>query len=129
MQLLPVEGPESKVSISTVVQETRYRQRYLDLMTNPGVRDIFITRARIISYIRRYFDSRGFLEVNFPSSKKCYCMPAWSHVISSQLSIAAVPLLELLSSSLCTAFNTGGDAVHEHDRGRRDGAPLRDASQ
>lgn len=32
-------------------------------MTNLGVRDIFITRARIISYIRRYFDSRGFLEV------------------------------------------------------------------
>jgi lysyl-tRNA synthetase class II len=32
-------------------------------MTNPGVRDIFITRARIISYIRRYFDNRGFLEV------------------------------------------------------------------
>jgi aspartyl/asparaginyl-tRNA synthetase len=32
-------------------------------MTNPGVRDIFITRARIISYVRRYFDDRGFLEV------------------------------------------------------------------
>lgn len=43
-------------------QETRYRQRYLDLMTNPGVRDIFVARARIISYVRRYFDERGFLE-------------------------------------------------------------------
>lgn len=32
-------------------------------MTNSGVRNIFITRARIISYVRRYFDDRGFLEV------------------------------------------------------------------
>ncbi len=31
-------------------------------MTNPGVRDIFVARARIISYVRRYFDERGFLE-------------------------------------------------------------------
>jgi lysyl-tRNA synthetase, class II len=51
-------------------QETRYRQRYLDLMTNPGVRDIFVTRARIISYVRRYFDDRGFLEV-LPCTPVC----------------------------------------------------------
>lgn len=44
-------------------QETRYRQRYLDLMMNGNVRGIFETRARIISFIRRFFDTRGFLEV------------------------------------------------------------------
>lgn len=47
-------------------QETRYRQRYLDLMLNPEVREIFKTRARIISYIRKFLDNFGFLEVETP---------------------------------------------------------------
>jgi lysyl-tRNA synthetase class 2 len=46
--------------------ETRYRQRYLDLMSNPEVRDLFVTRSRIISSIRRFLDGRGFLEVETP---------------------------------------------------------------
>jgi lysyl-tRNA synthetase class 2 len=46
--------------------EVRYRQRYLDLMSNPEARDIFITRSRAISGIRRFLDSRGFLEVETP---------------------------------------------------------------
>jgi tRNA synthetases class II (D, K and N) len=56
------------------MQETRYRQRYVDLLVNPHVRDIFYTRARIISFIRRYFDERGFLEVrtSSPSSVDRY---------------------------------------------------------
>jgi aspartyl/asparaginyl-tRNA synthetase len=48
------------------LQETRYRQRYLDLMCNTHVRDIFKTRARIIQYVRRFLDDRGFLEVETP---------------------------------------------------------------
>ncbi|XP_020088778.1 lysine--tRNA ligase isoform X2 [Ananas comosus] len=47
-------------------QETRYRQRYLDLMLNHEVRQIFRTRARIISYIRSFLDNLGFLEVETP---------------------------------------------------------------
>ncbi|GAB2291256.1 hypothetical protein Dimus_025513 [Dionaea muscipula] len=47
-------------------QETRYRQRYLDLMLNLEVRQIFNTRAKIISYIRRFLDSLDFLEVETP---------------------------------------------------------------
>ncbi|KAK6132031.1 hypothetical protein DH2020_034224 [Rehmannia glutinosa] len=47
-------------------QETRYRQRYLDLMLNMEVREIFKTRAKIISYIRHYLDERDFLEVETP---------------------------------------------------------------
>ncbi|XP_053663260.1 lysine--tRNA ligase-like [Anopheles marshallii] len=47
-------------------KETRYRQRYLDLMLNNNVRSIFVTRARIISYIRQFLDSFGFLEVETP---------------------------------------------------------------
>jgi lysyl-tRNA synthetase class 2 len=45
------------------LQETRFRQRYLDTIVNPHVRDTFIMRARIIQYVRRYLDERGFLEV------------------------------------------------------------------
>ncbi|XP_035919176.1 lysine--tRNA ligase isoform X2 [Anopheles stephensi] len=47
-------------------KETRFRQRYLDLMLNNNVRNIFVTRALIISYVRRFFDSLGFLEVETP---------------------------------------------------------------
>lgn len=47
-------------------KETRYRQRYLDLIINEHVRDKFVTRAKIITYIRRFFDSLGFLEIETP---------------------------------------------------------------
>ena len=46
--------------------EQRYRQRYLDLIVNPQVRDIFIKRARIISTMREYLDAKGYLEVETP---------------------------------------------------------------
>ena len=46
--------------------EVRFRQRYLDLLANPDVRDIFITRTRTISAIRRFLDQRGYLEVETP---------------------------------------------------------------
>ncbi|QOC21172.1 lysine--tRNA ligase [Wenzhouxiangella sp. AB-CW3] len=47
-------------------QETRYRQRYVDLIVNPDVRETFVRRSLIVRSIRRYFDSRGFLEVETP---------------------------------------------------------------
>ncbi|HEY8420843.1 MAG TPA: lysine--tRNA ligase [Thermoclostridium sp.] len=46
--------------------DTRYRQRYLDLIVNPEVRKTFIMRSKIISAIRNFLDSRGFLEVETP---------------------------------------------------------------
>jgi lysyl-tRNA synthetase, class II len=46
--------------------EMRYRQRYVDLTVNPEVKDVFITRSRIISTMRRYFDDNGWLEVETP---------------------------------------------------------------
>ena len=47
-------------------QDTRYRQRYTDLICNPEVKDTFIKRSQIISSIRRYLDGRGFMEVETP---------------------------------------------------------------
>lgn len=46
--------------------EIRYRQRYLDLMANPEVRETFVTRSKIISGIRRFLDAQGYLEVETP---------------------------------------------------------------
>ncbi|MCA9665401.1 MAG: lysine--tRNA ligase [Myxococcales bacterium] len=47
-------------------QETRYRQRYVDLVANPEVAEVFRTRTRVIKGMRRYFDEHGFLEVETP---------------------------------------------------------------
>lgn len=46
--------------------EIRYRQRYVDMIANPGVRDVFIKRSQIVSMIRRFLDDRKFLEVETP---------------------------------------------------------------
>ena len=46
--------------------DTRYRQRYLDLIVNPEVKDTFVKRSRIISTIRRWLDDQGFIEVETP---------------------------------------------------------------
>jgi lysyl-tRNA synthetase class 2 len=60
--LLPL--PEKWHGLTDV--ETRYRQRYLDLIVNPESRQVFETRARVISALRRFLESRGFLEVETP---------------------------------------------------------------
>ena len=46
--------------------ETRYRQRYLDLIVNPDARQVFQTRSRVLSSIRHFLDGRGYLEVETP---------------------------------------------------------------
>jgi len=46
--------------------ETRYRQRYVDLVVNPEVREIFLLRSRIVAALRAFLDARGFLEVETP---------------------------------------------------------------
>ena len=52
--------------------ETRYRQRYLDLIANPEVRKVFVTRARIIASLRRQLEARGFVEVETPMMQPLY---------------------------------------------------------
>lgn len=46
--------------------DLRYRQRYVDLIVNPDVKNTFVLRSKIITAMRKYFDSRGFLEVDTP---------------------------------------------------------------
>ena len=52
--------------------EERYRQRYADLAVNPDVRDVFRTRAKVISALRRYFEDHDFLEVETPILQPLY---------------------------------------------------------
>ena len=52
--------------------ETRYRQRYLDLISNPEVRKVFVTRGKIVSSLRRQLDAHGFLEVETPMMQSLY---------------------------------------------------------
>lgn len=56
--------PEKFHGLTNVDQ--RYRQRYVDLITNPESKDTFIKRSKIISTIRRFLDSQGFMEVETP---------------------------------------------------------------
>jgi lysyl-tRNA synthetase class 2 len=53
-------------------KELRYRRRYIDLIVNPQIRDVFVKRAKIISTIRRFFDERGYLEVETPILQPIY---------------------------------------------------------
>mmetsp|Transcript_5772 Transcript_5772/g.17215 ORF Transcript_5772/g.17215 Transcript_5772/m.17215 type:complete len:603 (-) Transcript_5772:1451-3259(-) len=58
LRMLPILGVKD--------QEVRYRQRYLDLIFNQESRKTFVTRSKIISFLRNFLDSRGFLEVETP---------------------------------------------------------------
>src|SRR5438128_7374794 len=52
--------------------ETRFRQRYLDLIANPETRKVFVVRARIVSSMRRQLEQRGFVEVETPMMQPLY---------------------------------------------------------
>ncbi len=60
------ETGETEVYDAFTDPELRYRQRYVDLTVNPQVKEIFLTRSKIISSMRRYFDEQGWLEVETP---------------------------------------------------------------
>ncbi len=60
--LLPL--PEKWHGLTDV--ELRYRQRYVDLMMNPEVRDVFIKRSKLVQSLRRFMDGQGFVEVETP---------------------------------------------------------------
>ncbi len=53
-------------------KELRYRQRYVDLAVNPGVRDVFVKRSRIYRAMRSFLDARGYLEVETPILQPLY---------------------------------------------------------
>lgn len=52
--------------------EDRYRQRYVDLNVNEGVKNIFYTRAKVIKFLRKFLDGNGFIEVETPALQPLY---------------------------------------------------------
>ena len=52
--------------------EERYRQRYVDLLVNPEVRKVFITRSKVVQFLRKFLDAHGFLEVETPVLQPIY---------------------------------------------------------
>ena len=63
---LPKTDADGKVHDAFTDPELRYRQRYVDLVVNPQVKEIFLKRIKIINTIRDYFNSHGYLEVETP---------------------------------------------------------------
>jgi lysyl-tRNA synthetase class 2 len=53
-------------------KELRYRQRYVDLIVNPDVKKVFITRSRIVTSVRNFLDAKGYLEVETPILQPLY---------------------------------------------------------
>jgi lysyl-tRNA synthetase, class II len=78
LKLLPVarevvdEGGNKTVYDQFADKELRYRQRYLDLIVNPEVKDVFIKRSKIVSAIRKFLDGKGYLEVETPILQPLY---------------------------------------------------------
>lgn len=67
LRVLPVvKEKEDQVFDAFSDPEARYRQRYVDLIVNPEVRDIFVKRTKIMNNMREFFNSKGYLEVETP---------------------------------------------------------------
>ena len=67
LRVLPiVKEADGKVHDAVTDPELRYRQRYVDLIVNPQVKDVFFKRAKIIATMREYFNAAGCLEVETP---------------------------------------------------------------
>ena len=67
-----VKEKEDKTFDAFTDPEMRYRQRYVDLIVNPGVRDIFIKRSRMVNSMRDYLNAKGYLEVETPVLQPLY---------------------------------------------------------
>ena len=67
-----VKVKDDQVFDEVTDKEFRYRQRYVDLIVNPDVRDVFRERARMVTTLRRFLDDRGYLEVETPVLQPLY---------------------------------------------------------
>jgi len=67
-----VEGDEKILFDQFADKELRYRQRYVDLLVNPDVKDVFIKRSHLVSFLRSFLENKGYLEVETPVLQPLY---------------------------------------------------------
>ena len=73
LKVLPVvKEKEDKVWDAFTDPEQRYRQRYLDLIVNPKIKDVFVQRSRLINSMRSFLNGKGYLEVETPVLQPLY---------------------------------------------------------
>ena len=95
-------------------RESRYRQRYADLAVNPGVREAFRARTRIITAARRFLDDLGFLEVETPVLQPVYGGASARPFVTRHLALDRVLYLRIADELYLKRLIVGGmDRVYE----------------
>lgn len=94
--------------------ETRYRQRYLDLIANPETRRVFLLRSAVVRTIRRFLDDRGFIEVETPILQPLYGGAAANPFITHYASLEMDAYLRIATELYLKRLIVGGlDRVYE----------------
>ena len=95
-------------------RESRYRQRYADLAVNPGVRQVFRVRTRVVTAIRRFLDDLGFVEVETPALQPLYGGASARPFVTRHLALDRVLYLRIADELYLKRLIVGGmDRVYE----------------